>query len=397
MHGPRIMERSTSVGALGAGLGLGAALMFLADPVHGRRRRSRLRDRASSVFRRARIGVERSARDLQHRAHGAIAEARGALGRSPAADDVIAGRVRARLGRVASHPNALYSEVHDGHVTLSGPILADELEAVMRAISTVPGVHRIENRLEPHEQAGRVPGLQGPRRRRAPRAELLQTNWAPGPRLLVGVASALAIARGLKRRGVAGDVLALAAATALARAATNLPLSRLFGVGAGRRAVDFQKTLHVHRPVDEVFAWFADFRNFPRFMSHVRDVRNIAPRRWHWVVEGPAGVAFQWDGEVVALDTNRTIAWRTLPGAEIENAGVVQFEPDGDGCTRMTVRLSYNPPAGALGHAIAHLFGRDPKREMDDDLLRFKSLLEAGKATGRGEQVRRDDLPHRPM
>jgi uncharacterized membrane protein len=225
----------------------------------------------------------------------------------------------------------------------------------------------------------------------------LQDNWAPGPRLLVGLASALAIARGLKRRGLAGDALALAGATALARAASNLPLKRLFGVGAGRRAVDFQKTLHVHRPVEEVFEWFADFRNFPRFMSHVRDVRNTAPGRWHWVVEGPAGVAFQWDGEVVAHDPNRTIAWRTLPGAEIENAGVVQFEPDGDGCTRMTVRLSYNPPAGALGHAIAHLFGRDPKREMDDDLLRFKSLLEAGKATGRGEQVKRDDLPHRPM
>ncbi len=302
--------------------------------------------------------------------------------------------MRARLGRVVSHPNAVCSDVHDGRVTLAGPILADELESAIRAILTVPGVREVENRLEPHEQAGRVPGLQGPRRRRAPRLELLQTNWAPGPRLVVGLASSLAIARGLERRGLGGDALLLAGATALARALTNLPLKRLFGVGAGRRAVDFQKTMHVHRPVEEVFAWFADFSNFPRFMSHVREVRSIAPRFWHWVVEGPAGLAFQWDGEVVRLDENRAIAWRTLPGAEIENAGVVQFEPDGDGCTRLTVRLSYNPPAGALGHAIAHLFGRDPKREMDDDLLRFKSLLEAGKATGRGVQVKRDELPH---
>jgi uncharacterized membrane protein len=178
-----------------------------------------------------------------------------------------------------------------------------------------------------------------------------------------------------------------------------MPLKRLVGVGAGRRAVDFQKTINVHAPLDEVFAYFCDFRNFPRFMSHVREVRVEDGGRSNWVVEGPVGTSFEWDAEITQLQPNRVVAWRTLPGVEVEHAGIVQFEPNLDGGTRMQVRLSYNPPAGALGHVIAALFGKDPKRAMDDDLLRFKSLLESGKATGRSEQVAKEDLgaPRTPI
>jgi uncharacterized membrane protein len=77
----------------------------------------------------------------------------------------------------------------------------------------------------------------------------------------------------------------------------------------------------------------------------------------------------------------------------VHNAGVVRFEENQDGSTRLDIRLSYNPPAGALGHVVASLFGADPKHAMDEDLVRFQSLLEQGKTTVRGEEVRLGDLP----
>jgi uncharacterized membrane protein len=149
------------------------------------------------------------------------------------------------------------------------------------------------------------------------------------------------------------------------------------------------------RPLEEVFAFFRAFENFPRFMTHVRDVRPIGADRWHWIVGGPAGVAVEWDAELTDLVPNQVIAWRSAEAAQVESSGVVRFEPE-QGGTRIDVRMSYNPPAGALGHAIAGLFGANAKKQMDDDLLRFKSLLERGKATGHGGKVSRDEVAPRP-
>jgi uncharacterized membrane protein len=204
---------------------------------------------------------------------------------------------------------------------------------------------------------------------------------------------------GATRKGSLRIALGLVGAASLARAVTNLPIRRLIGLGPGGLAVDFHKTLHVQVPVGEVFAYFCDFRNFPRFMSHVRQVTPGAGGRSRWVVEGPGGASFQWDAEVTQLRQNQELAWRTLPGADVAHRGSVRFAPTLDGGTRMQVRLSYEPPAGVLGHAIAALFRKDPKHEIDDDLLRFKSLLEFGKATGRSERITKEGLtapPERP-
>ena len=81
-----------------------------------------------------------------------------------------------------------------------------------------------------------------------------------------------------------------------------------------------------------------------------------------------------------------------MPGSQIENSGQVRFDVNPDGSTRITIRMSYNPPAGMVGHAVASLFGADPKREIDDDLVRLKSLFEYGKTRAHGETVRREEL-----
>jgi uncharacterized membrane protein len=127
-------------------------------------------------------------------------------------------------------------------------------------------------------------------------------------------------------------------------------------------------------------------------MTHVREVGRTGDRNLHWRVSGPAGIDVEWDAELTALTPNEVIAWKSVPGAAVESSGIVRFEPGEKGGTRIDVRLSYNPIAGAAGHAIATLLGAHPKKQLDDDLLRFKSLMEHGKATGH-ETVRIEDLP----
>ena len=106
---------------------------------------------------------------------------------------------------------------------------------------------------------------------------------------------------------------------------------------------------------------------------------------------GPAGVPIEWDTEVSAHVPNEVLGWRTVPGAVVDHAGLVHFEP-ADGGTRVHIQMSYNPPAGAVGHAVVALLGQDPKRAMDEDLVRLKSLLEEGKTTAHGDTVHRDKL-----
>lgn len=95
-------------------------------------------------------------------------------------------------------------------------------------------------------------------------------------------------------------------------------------------------------------------------------------------MSGPAGVPVEWDAEITERIPNKTIAWKTVPGATVEHAGIVRFDPNPDGTTRVEIRMSYNPPAGAIGHVVASLFGADPKSEMDADLARMKTLIETG-------------------
>ena len=132
----------------------------------------------------------------------------------------------------------------------------------------------------------------------------------------------------------------------------------------------------VAAPVERVFDFWTDFQNFPRFMHNVRDVRQLADNRSHWVVAGPAGVPVQWTAEVTRVIPGELIEWRSVSDSDVRHSGAVRFQGNGDGGTRVSVQLSYVPPAGAFGHAVATMFGADPKSEMDADLLRVKAALE---------------------
>jgi uncharacterized membrane protein len=365
----------------------------LLDRERGRRRRAVALDKANRAVRKTGGAVETTARDAWHRARGLVASLRARLTPDGADDVIVVERVRSRLGAVVSHPSSIEVTAIAGRVTLQGPVLEREADALIRRVQRVRGVRAVEDRLVRHRTAGDVPGLQGRTvRRGGERSAFAQTVWSPTARMAAGTAGVALLGGGLRRAGVAGAMVAVAGATLAARAMTNLELRRLFGIGAGRRAVVIQKAIDVNAPVGEVFAFWSQYENFPRFMSNVRDVRRISDARSRWTVVGPAGVPVEWDTEETVREPDRLIGWKTIPGAAVAHSGVVRFEPTAVGGTRVQIRISYNPPGGALGHGLATLLGSDPKRAMDEDLVRFKSLLEDGRTRAHGQSVRRDAL-----
>ncbi|HXV44731.1 MAG TPA: SRPBCC family protein [Anaerolineae bacterium] len=374
------------------GAGIGAGLMYIFDPERGRRRRALARDQMIRSWRSTGDLIDKASRDLQNRTKGLMAEAKSRIIHEPVSDVVLAERVRSTLGRVVSHPGALSVMVDQGRVTLAGPILAHEVDRLLVDVATTRGVTDIENRLEVHQQVGDVPGLQGGAGRREAQFELMQQNWTPAIRLLAasggGILTLWAFMRG-GLIGIVGSMFGLGLAT---RAIANTPLRRLVGLQGGRRVIDFHKTLTVYAPVEEVFRFWENYENFPRFMSNVREVKDRGNGQSHWVVEGPVGTTVEWDATLTKLVPNRVLAWKSLPGALVGHAGIVHFTPISDDGTQVDVRMSYHPPVGAIGHTLASLFGSNPKQVMDQDLVRFKSLLEQGKTSANGQTVTRQEM-----
>lgn len=390
-HHPDTMMVGIGVG----GLALGAALAWLLDPDRGGRRRAMLRDKARHATRSISEAAEVSARDIAQRGRGAsaslrrgVSELRDRMQGRTVNDRVLVERVRARLGRLSSHPGAIDVIGHEGTITITGPILASEVDRVLRGVSRVRGVVDIIERLEVHETSGDVPALQGAGSTARSRRE---ANWSPAARTLIGATGTGLLAWGATRRDVLGTGAGLAGLALLIRSAVNEPTVRIAGVGAGTRAVDIQKSIHVEAAVEEVFDFFSRLENFPRFMSHVREVVRQDWNRWRWTVSGPAGIPVSWEAVVTDQIPNELIAWQSVEGSSIRNSGRVRFLEEGTG-TRIDIRMSYNPPGGRIGHALASALGANPKKQMDDDMVRFKSLLENEKATGREETVTKEEL-----
>ena len=376
-----------SIGTSLGGLGIGAGLMYLLDPITGKRRRAVLRDKAVHVAHNTNRAMGITWRDFSNRTRGMMAETRSLLSRSPATGRMLEQRVRSKLGQYVSHPGSIDVTVEDGRVILRGPVMGNEVDRLIAGVSCIRGVEEVEDRLARHEHAAHVPGLQGGRSRTGGRFELLQEHWSPTARFMVGTGGAAISMLGAVRGGPIGALMGATGLTLLARGLTNLPLQRLIGVGAGRRAIDLQKTIHIQAPVAEVFRIWSAYENFPRFMSHVRRVTQIAPGWSHWSVAGPAGVPLEWDAILTEYEPNRFLAWKTAPGSIIKHAGKVQFEPDAEGGTRVHITMSYNPIAGGLGHELAELLGSDPKRRMDYDLMEMKSFIERGSGAGKDESA----------
>jgi uncharacterized membrane protein len=176
---------------------------------------------------------------------------------------------------------------------------------------------------------------------------------------------------------------------------------------AGRLGIRVDRTMTINRPRPEVFRFWRQLDNLPRFMEHLKSVELVDPegKRSLWVAKGPLGSSIDWEAEIFEEKANELISWRSLPGAEVDNRGSVQFKdaPGGRG-TEVHIRLTYDPPGGSAGAAFAKIFGEEPYQQIREDLRRFKQIMEAGESastfgqtSGRVEEVeqQRDEIQRR--
>ena len=205
---------------------------------------------------------------------------------------------------------------------------------------------------------------------------------------LVGAVGCIAVAAA--RRGWSSvPVLAIGGAL-LQRALTGhsplyavLRVSTAHGVRAPSasvphgQGVKIMHTVSVRQPPERVYKFWRELENLPRFMRHLESVTVLDERRSRWRVQGPADISVAWDAEIINDVPGELIAWRSLEGSEVANAGSVRFERGLNGhATRITVSLEYHPPAGVLGSLVANALGANPQRQIEEDMHRFKELLE---------------------
>jgi len=153
------------------------------------------------------------------------------------------------------------------------------------------------------------------------------------------------------------------------------------------QGIKIVKGMTIQKSAAELYAFWRNFENLPRFMNHLESVEIIDEKNSKWTAKAPFGQTVSWNAEILSEEPDQRIVWRSVEPADIPNAGSVRFEtlPAGRGTT-VTVSLEYNPPAGMLGAIIAKLFGEEPGTQVQDDLRRFKQLMETGEIPTIGGQ-----------
>jgi uncharacterized membrane protein len=227
--------------------------------------------------------------------------------------------------------------------------------------------------------------------RRPETAEGGGVNVGRTERLVSGLAGTALLAFGLGRRRLRG-VLVPVGLWLIGRAGTGrCPVNRAVGrdtargkgtrraggVGPGE-GIRVEHSVTIDRPAGDLYRFWRNFENLPRFMDHLESVTVLDARRSHWVAKGPMGTRVEWDAEIHSEVEGELISWRSLPGAEVDHAGSVHFTPQGESATEVRVILRYDPPAGRVGAAVAGLFGEEPSQQVADDLRRLKQVMESG-------------------
>jgi uncharacterized membrane protein len=144
---------------------------------------------------------------------------------------------------------------------------------------------------------------------------------------------------------------------------------------AGARGIHVDTSIRIGRPVHEVYRFWRDLENLPTFMRHLEQVSMREEGVSHWVARGPAGIPVEWDARIINDVEDKVIGWQSLDGSTISTAGSVNFRGEPGG-TMVHVRFQYQPPGGALGAAVARLFGEEPNQTVRADLQRLKEMLE---------------------
>lgn len=140
------------------------------------------------------------------------------------------------------------------------------------------------------------------------------------------------------------------------------------------------KNVIVNGDVSTLYNLWANFENFPHFMTYIKSVTKTGDRTSHWEMVGPMNTTFEWDAEITRLEENQRIAWRSTEDSQLKTSGQVTFTALPQNQTEITVTLHYVPPGGVIGDIAARLFS-DPEGQLEEDLRNFKEFAEQQPAT----------------
>jgi uncharacterized membrane protein len=147
----------------------------------------------------------------------------------------------------------------------------------------------------------------------------------------------------------------------------------------GYRRLRVWQSTTINLPIDQVYEFWRNLENLPRFVRHLESVQRLDDRRSHWRATGPGGISVEWDSESLEELQEERIVWRSVEGSVVQTGGTVRFgRAPGARGTEIHVRLHYTPPAGVIGQGIAWLFSEALEEEIHEDLHRCKQLLETG-------------------
>ncbi len=164
----------------------------------------------------------------------------------------------------------------------------------------------------------------------------------------------------------------------------NCPVNSAIGRNTAEeqtiKPLTITKTLTIRKPKEELYAYWRQLENLPRFMDHLEEVRQLDSKRSHWKAKVPTGIAsVEWEAEIIQEEPNHKIAWRSIPGSTVDNSGEVIFQDaPGDRGTEVRATIVYRPPAGAIGAGIAKLISPATETMVKEDLRRFKRMMETG-------------------
>jgi uncharacterized membrane protein len=377
-------------GILAGAFGAGVLTMYFFDFQRGKRRRAELRDVLIHSKRELEKFGGRLRRDVEHRAEGALAEAQRVFHHKPPSDYTLQQRVGTALGRVLAHPSAVEVSAKDGSVFLSGWILTEEAEEVDKTVASVEGVKDFTSYLRTTDRPEHIPALQGgAHRRRVP--EFLQQQWSPTARVIAGCTGLGLAAYGISHWKSIKNPASIAGSLLLARSFLNLPWAAVAGLDKSL-GIRIQKCIEISASPADLYKFWNNPENYPKAFPHVREVCRLEDDLYQWQLFGLGGVPLKWTGSIVRRIPEKLIEWRSRPGSMVENHGVVHLEPAQEGHTRVQIQMSYQPPAGLLGHAFASLLGLDPKSLLDHDFVQLKALFEEGAATVHHQLVTKSDL-----
>jgi uncharacterized membrane protein len=354
------------------GLCTGAVAGYFADPEFGEIRRAAFARGAKRILARAAQEGKKSFYDSRNHLAGLVSQYSPRFRAEPASDGVLEQRIRARLGRVVSHPRKVHVVCQSGVATLWGVVPQEEISDLVRVVEATAGVKEVLDHLE-IGPADEFPATQNDALRQA--RDEIRLNWSPSKRVLVGTAGAALAIKGLRSKGWMGKALAVLGAGMVARSTMRNHLRATLALSDASPGFELRKTVRINAPISDLFDFWTNPENYPRAFSHVAKIERLGENLFRWTISGPAGIPIGWDGMITRIVPNTLVEWKSMPGSSIGNFGVVHFDPHYDASTRIDIRMFYRPPAGRF---FAEIFGPNPGEILDQDLKRLKYLFEKG-------------------